>query len=136
MGILFPSEAWVQELMTRLNESKGYKTAAANWEGDFAFVATKGGGIDVDTYLYMDLHHGECRSARQLSSPDEVDPAFVMSAPIATWKKVLTGKLDPIRGLMGRQLKLKGNMMQVMKAPKAALEMVNCASDIDTDWPS
>lgn len=136
MGIQFPSDEWIEELMVRLNNSKGYKTAAANWEGDFAFVINKGGPIAEDTYLYMDLHHGECRSARKLSSATEVDPAFVMSAPLATWKKVLSGKLDPIRGLMGRQLKLKGNMMQVMKAPKAALEMVKCAEEIDTEWPA
>jgi putative sterol carrier protein len=136
MGIPFPSEAWIEDLMVRLNNSKGYKDAAAHWEGDFAFVITAGGGVEKDTAMYMDLHHGQCRSARLLASPDELDPAFVMSAPLATWKKVLTGKLDPIRGLMGRQLKLKGNMMQVMKAPKAALEMVKCASEIDTDWPS
>ncbi|MCB0035196.1 MAG: SCP2 sterol-binding domain-containing protein [Anaerolineales bacterium] len=136
MGLLFPSDEWVKELMVRLNNSAGYQSAAKNWEGDFAFVITAGGGVDQDTYLYMDLWHGECRSAKQLSSAEEESPAFTMSAPIGTWKKVLGGQLDPIRGLMGRQLTLKGNMMKVMKAPKAALEMVQSAQEIDTDWPS
>jgi putative sterol carrier protein len=37
---------------------------------------------------------------------------------------------------MSRQLKLKGNMMKVMKAPKAATELVACAMQVDTDWPA
>lgn len=135
MGIPFPSDAWIKALMAKLNDSEGYKSAAKNWEGDFAFVVTAGGGIDEETYLYMDLWHGECRSAKQLNSPDEKSPAFTMSAPIATWRKVLTGELDPIRGIMGRHLNLKGNMMKVLKAPKAALEMVNSAQSIETEWP-
>lgn len=135
MGIPFPSDAWVKELMTKLNNSEGYKAAAKNWEGDFAFIITAGGGVPEDTYLYMDLWHGECRSAKQLDSPDEKSPAFTMAAPIGTWQKVLTGELDPIRGIMGRHLNLKGNMMKVLKAPKAALEMVNSAQSIETEWP-
>ncbi|MBK8433547.1 MAG: SCP2 sterol-binding domain-containing protein [Chloroflexi bacterium] len=135
MGIQFPSDDWIKELMGKLNTSKGYQDAAKNWEGDFAFVVQKGPGVPEETFLYMDLWHGECRSAKQLANATEQDPAFTMSAPIATWKKVLSGQLDPIRGLMGRQLTLKGNMMKVMKAPKAALEMVKSASEIDTEWP-
>ena len=46
----------------------------------------------------------------------------------------LEGKLDPIRGLVSRQLKMKGNMMKVMKAPKAAVELVNSCAKVDTAW--
>jgi putative sterol carrier protein len=49
---------------------------------------------------------------------------------------VLNGQLDPIRGLMSRQLKLKGNMMQIMKTPKAAIELVAAARTVPTEWPS
>jgi putative sterol carrier protein len=37
---------------------------------------------------------------------------------------------------MTRQLKLKGNMMKIMKAPKAATELVECATRVDTGWPA
>jgi hypothetical protein len=32
-------------------------------------------------------------------------------------------------------LKLKGNMMTVLKQPKAATELVAAAMKVDTDWP-
>jgi len=44
-------------------------------------------------------------------------------------------KIDPIRGIMSGQLKLKGNMMTVLKSPKAATELVGCAMKVDTEWP-
>jgi len=59
----------------------------------------------------------------------------VMNAPMATWRKLFDKKLDPIRGLMSRQLKLKGNMMKVMKTPKAAITLVECCTRIDTEYP-
>ena len=34
------------------------------------------------------------------------------------------------------KLKLKGNLMKVLKAPKAAVELVNCARELDTEWPA
>ena len=35
----------------------------------------------------------------------------------------------------GRQLKLKGTMTKIMKAPKAATELVNCCTLVETQWP-
>jgi len=61
-------------------------------------------------------------------------PIFRMSAPPATWKKVLTKKLDPIQGLMTGQLKLKGNMAMVMKSVKAAKELVEACTRVETEF--
>lgn len=134
MSILFPSDEWIKNLKDRLNDSDAYRKAAAKWEGDFAFIVDQGQGEPI--HLYMDLWHGECRSARQLAAAADESPAFSMAAPLETWREVLTGQLDPIKGLMQKKLALTGNMMKVLKAPKAAVEMVNCAKEIDTGWPS
>jgi hypothetical protein len=31
---------------------------------------------------------------------------------------------------------LKGNMLKIMKAPKAATELVLCSTRVSTDWPA
>ena len=131
MSIPFPSDAWVKALCTELNQSAAYQQAAAKWEGDLVFVVEKAG---ENGYLYMDLWHGECRSARQLSGEGEANSEFQLAAPLATWKRVIEGQLDPIRALTGRQLKLKGNLMKILKTPKAAIELVNCSKKLDTEW--
>jgi len=134
MALPFPSEAWINELMNVVNESDAYRQAAEKWEGDIFFVVEKVPGESGDVYLYMDLWHGECRGAGQFG-PDEKSPAFEIRAPLPTWKQVLEGRLDPIRGLTTRRLKLKGNLMKILKSPKAAVELVNCAKDVETTYP-
>lgn len=135
---VFPSNDWVKALENELNASEAYAEAAKNWEGDFYFV------IDPDkespnpepVYLYMDLWHGKCRDAYMVESRQAKNPAFVMSGGYSKWKRVVTAKLDPIQGLMTGQLKLKGNMVMVMKNVKAAQEMVKACTRIDADFPA
>ena len=136
MGIQFGTDEWIKALMVKVNASDAYRKAAEKWEGDFYFVVDVGESVTEPIYMYMDLWHGECRDAYKVASAGEKDPAFVMNAPVGTWRKVFEKKLDPIKGLMTKQLKLKGNMMKVMKAPKAAIELVECCTEIDTDWPN
>jgi putative sterol carrier protein len=63
-------------------------------------------------------------------------PEFVIEATYPVWRKVVDKKLDPIQGMVTRQLKLKGNMLKIMKAPKAATELVHAATLINTEWPA
>ncbi|MCP5095596.1 MAG: hypothetical protein GY943_08595 [Chloroflexi bacterium] len=135
MGIQFASDEWAKALMVALNDSASYAAAAKNWEGDFYFIIDKGEGIAEDIYLYMDLWHGECRDAFRAENASQKSPVFEMRAPLNVWQGVLNKKIDPIQGLMTRRLKLKGPMMKIMKAPKAAIELVGCCAGLDTDWP-
>ena len=63
-----------------------------------------------------------------------MQPEFVISAPLGVWKKVIEKKLDPIQGLIKRQLKLKGNLCKIMRAVKAAQELVSCTTKVSTEF--
>jgi len=130
----FGSDEWVQALKEQLNTSQAYEDAAKNWEGDFYFVVDPEGPLTEPMYLYMDLWHGQCRDAFVAKDKSEKNPAFVMSGRYGKWKKVVTAQLDPIQGLMTGQLKLKGNMVMIMKNVKAAQEMVKACTRIDTEF--
>jgi len=134
----FPSQEWVKELENQLNTSEAYADAAKNWEGDFYFVISpdKEQPTKETTYLYMDLWHGKCRDAYLVHDKDQKHPAFVMSGTYSKWQRVVTAQLDPIQGLMTGQLKLKGNMVMVMKNVKAAQEMVKACTRIDAEFQS
>lgn len=136
MGIQFATDEWIKALRDELNNSPGYKNAAAKWEGDFYFVITAGDAIPEDIYLYMDLWHGECRDAFKVDDPAAKSPEFKLHAPVKTWRGVMEKKIDPIKGIVTKQLKLDGPMMKVMKAPKAAIELVEACTRLDTDWPA
>lgn len=132
MAIPFPSDEWVKALCAGLNASESYREAAKTWEGDFYFIVEPAGNLKETVYLYMDLWHGECREAFEAKDPSEKDPVFRMSAPADTWREVIEVRLDPLKGLMTRKLKLKGDMIKIMRAVKAAQELVHCCTLVDT----
>ena len=134
MTVPFPSDVWVKAMMVDLNESAAYLDAAKNWEGSFDFIVTLPDG--KVTTLYMDLMHGKCLDAYEVPAGAEGHTAaFRLSGPVATWKKVMTKKLDPMQAMMTGQLKLAGNMAMVMKNVRAAKELVESCTRIPTDFP-
>ena len=136
MAYQFPSDAWIKALMEDLNKSEAYAEAAKNWEGDFYFVVEPGGALTSSMMLYMDLWHGKCRDALKVDDESAKTPAFRLSAPAVTWKKVITKQLDPMQGIMTGQLKLKGNMAMVMKSVKASKELVEACTRVPTEFPA
>jgi putative sterol carrier protein len=133
MAFMFPSDEWVKAFMEEVNRSEAYAEAAKTWEGDFYFI------VDAEksekpVILYMDLWHGKCRAAFQVTDESVKTPAFRLSAPLAAWKKVLAKQLDPIQGMMTGQLKLKGNMVMIMKSVKAAKELVEATTRVPTEF--
>ncbi len=130
----FGSPEWVQALHEELNKSQAYADAAKEWEGDFYFIVEPEGAVSETTYMYMDLWHGKSRDAHLEADPTAKNPAYVMSGKYGKWKKVVMAQLDPIQALMTGQLKLKGNMVMVMKNVKAAQEIVRACTRIDTEF--
>ena len=130
----FGSSEWVQALQDELNKSPAYEDAARNWEGYFYFVVDPEGPVTEPIYLYMDLWHGKSREAFVVADPKQKNPAFVMSGKYGKWKQVVTAKLDPIQALATGQLKLKGNMVTILKNVKAAQEIVRACTRLDSEF--
>ncbi len=130
----FPSDEWIKELSSKLNASESYERSAKDWEGDFIFVVEPDDAYDETAYLFLGLYHGKSPDAELVESKDTRDAEFVISAPFTNWRKVIEGELEPIQGMMTRKLKLAGNMMKIMRYPKAAQEIVNCCALVPTDF--
>ncbi len=133
MTARFPSDEWIKELSRRLNASEAYEKSAKDWEGDFIFVIEPDDGQE-EAYLFLGLYHGKSPDAEMLASGEEREAEFVLRAPFSAWRQVIEGKLDPIQGMMTRKLKVQGNMMKIMRYPKAAQEIVNCCALVPTDF--
>jgi putative sterol carrier protein len=85
--------------------------------------------------LYLDLWHGQCREAHVVIGADDKKPEFIIAGSVDTYRQVFSKKLDPIQALMTRRLKLQGDMGKIMRAVKAALDLVNCGASVDTTYP-
>jgi hypothetical protein len=59
----FPTDGWFQDFIELINGSAEYRAAAADWEGDIAFLVQAEPDIRVpdDVWGYLDLWHGACR---------------------------------------------------------------------------
>jgi putative sterol carrier protein len=57
---------------------------------------------------------------------------FCITGDYARWKQVLKKELDPIKGMMQGKLKLKGDLPTIVRAVKAAEELVNSGGNVDT----
>lgn len=132
----FGTLAWVTRLQEALNASEGYAEAAKNWEGDFYFVIeAEDTFVDQDIYMYLDLWHGKCRAVDVPTAKDTYEPEFLLAGSVKSFKQVIDGNLDPIKAIMTRKLKLKGNMAKVMRNVKAANQLVYCCTLIPTKFP-
>jgi putative sterol carrier protein len=128
MAYKFPSPEWLDHFVDQVNNSAAYANAAKEWEGDVLLV------VEGHDAVYLDLWHGQCRYAEYLTDPKARQAEFTIAATLESWQKVLTRQLDPIQGMMTRQLKLEGNLVKVMKNVKAAQELVRCATGVATEF--
>ena len=135
MSHQFPTDEWNNTLREKLNSSESYQRSAKDWEGDFIFVVEPDEVFTETAYLHLQLYHGASPGAG-MADPDNLpETEYLIKAPYKTWKKVIEAKLDPIQGMMTGQLKLKGDLMKIMRYPKAAQEIVACCALVPTEWP-
>ena len=135
MAILFGSQEWLDALKKALETSQAYKEAAKNWEGDIYFVVEPDASYENRHIMYLDLWHGECRDALAIADENEKSPKYRIVGPFTNWKQILNKKVDPVQSMMTGKIKVKGDMAQIMKMPRAAVELVNCATAFETLFP-
>ena len=124
-------DEWAKAFCAAVNSNKDYAEAGATWEGDFIFVIKPSGGLDAEIKLFVGLFHGKCTGSRTLDAGDDPKAEFIVAGIYDNWVKVLKKEIDPIQGMMAGKLKLTGNMAKIMRAVKAAQELVNSTAMVE-----
>lgn len=137
----FGTPEWADAYKKAVNENENYRDAAGpegfppnGWEGDFVFIVEPAGNLDHELRMFVGLYHGECTDARVLKEGEEVEAEYEWAGAYDAWLQVLKKELDPIRGLLAGKFRLKGDMAKILKATRAALELVNSTTTIDTEF--
>jgi len=135
--VAFPTEAWFQALVSLINDSDEYREAAADWEGDIAFLveAEPDRGLPADVWGLLDLWHGACRGGGVIEPERGREAAYILRAPYSRWREVVTGELDPIKGMMQGKLKVQGDLPTIVRQVRAANELVELTQQIPTEFP-
>jgi putative sterol carrier protein len=131
---IFPSEEWITLFKDSVNANAAYEDAAKTWEGDFLFVVQPDSALKEQTVFYVDLWHGKCRDVALLKPGETKETAFIYEGPYGNWIRLIKKEIDPIQGLLTGKFKLKGDMLKVLRAVRAAKELVETASRVPTDF--
>jgi putative sterol carrier protein len=132
----FGTKEWLENYVKTLNANKAYQDAAATWEGAFLFIIhpEPAAGFKEEVVLYMDLWHGKCRAFEMLPNRKAKPAPFTYEGAYANWKEIIEGRLDPIKALLTRKMTLTGDRAAVMRATRAAKELVRTAQMIQTTF--
>lgn len=132
----FPSDEWLTLFRDLINESREYREAAEDWEGDVAFYleAEPDRGVPDDLVAWLDLWHGECRGARMISVDEGEEAAYGIRAPYSRWREVLEGRLEPVKAMVQGKLKLRGDLAEIVRHVRAAKELVHLTTLVPTDF--
>lgn len=138
MAVLYPSDDWIKELDRICNEDPEFKVAAGSFGGKFIFqIEKEPGKLDETAYLSIRVKDGVSSEARALSSLDEVpDADYIVTGKYSAWKNVVQAKLEPLRAIMTRKLKLtKGSQLKILKEVKLTLKIMNNCVKVDAEYP-
>jgi putative sterol carrier protein len=137
----FPSAAWATAYKEAINQNVQYRKAAAAWDqGAIALVcqADPEAGVPQAVGMVLDLLRGECRGVVYTDDRSVIDRTpFVIEASLAQWKSVIRGETDPIRAMLGGQLRLaKGHLPTIIKDVEGSKQLVLSASKVPSEFPS
>ena len=128
----FGSMAYLEEVQRRSNADEEYQRLAKAESDSYLMVikAEADEGIpDNITIGYaaekgtiIDVWIGERRTD------------FVIAGDYGVWVRVLAGKLDPNKAMMMRKLKVKGNLLQLLKTADATMRWIQVLQTIPTEF--
>lgn len=132
----FPSEGWIKDYCSRLSGSSEYNRLGLGWNDPIQFKITDIGSVvkdlEFDSFV-LNLRDGKCEGYRLVKEDADIAP-FVLYSSYGDWKRILEGKVNPTQGMLSGILRVKGDMMLLMKYAAAATEMVKVAGGIDTEY--
>jgi len=133
----FPSEEWFSAFLDEINASKDYGDAASTWEGDVVLVvgAEPDKGVPEDVHVLLDLWHGACRGGGIVDADRGEEAEFLVTAPFSRWRDVITGDLEPVKGLMQGKLKVRGDLQKILRYVKATQELARLTRNVETTYP-
>ena len=129
------SAAWANALRIAVNDDAAYRDAASGWTNPVALVVESGVELTSGAAVQLDLVAGSCLSAESLG-PGQATAPYVLSAALAIWKEVISGRADPLTAVArGTVILTRGSLFTLMLHARGARALLASAQRIETLWP-
>lgn len=114
LTLRFASPAWVEAVVRAVNGHADLGRALAGLGADLAAVVERDPRYFPSGVAAWGRHEGgRIVSWRVLEDEDDVlelEPAYVVRAPLGTWKELLRGTADPVQAALSGRVKVKGDL--------------------------
>ncbi len=130
------SDEWFEKFMENINNNENYKNYAHDWEGDIILFIVGDQISDslragLNKIVRLKLYHGKCISLEFLKKIPEIKDLYVLEGKANVWENILSGKTDIITAILKGEIKVTGNMKNLIKYIAAARELVKSAQNIN-----
>ncbi len=128
---------WVDAYEKLVQGDAEYREAAAGWEGTVVIhtLAEPSIGMDEDSYMLMDLWHGDCRKMRPAPRGVGESADYVITGPYQVWKQANKAEIDTNKAMMQGKLKLKGNLATIVRYVQASTRLTQLSSQMEARFP-
>jgi hypothetical protein len=114
----FGSREWIDAVVAALNRQQDLGRALSGLGGDGAFVVeAERPAWPRDVAGYTRHERGRLVEWRLLDDPDdilELEPAYVVRAPYATWKGLFNGA-DPVKAALSGRIRVEGDLESLVR---------------------
>ena len=128
----FCSSGYLQEAKNRTNLDEEYLELAKDEYASYTFVIRAEPEKGVDRNLVIGYTVEDGRITDIWLGERETD--FTITGKYEVWIRVLLGKLGATKALMMRKLKVKGNLLKLMKYTKPTLRWLEILRTIPTEF--
>lgn len=128
----FGSEEYLKEVMERTNSDEKYLELAKEEIASYTFMirAELEKGVQKDIVLGYNVEAGRITDIWLGERKTE----FVISGKYGVWVSLLTGKMGATRAFLTRKLKIRGNLMKILKLSKATERWLEILRTIPTEF--
>ena len=135
---IYPSQEWCDEWKNAINNDEAVAKTGKKWgvdfNGNFLFEITQGGGLEETVYVYLEAAAGKCSDARMLDDPSEEEPGFVVTGSYADFKPVVKGEADFIAAVVKGVFKMQGDIFKIMQNTKFFRAVANSISSFESEY--
>lgn len=128
----FGSMEYLEEIKRRSNADEEYQRLAKDESDSYLMVikAESDKGIPETLTIGYAADHGTITDVWI----GERETDFILKGSYSVWVQILTGKLDANKAMMMRKLKVKGNLLQLLKTADATIRWLEVLQTIPTEF--
>ena len=126
------SKEYLKEVMKRSNADKKYLELAKGENASYTFMiqAEPEKGVEKDIVLGYTVEDGVTTDIWLGERKTE----FTISGKYGVWVNILTGKTGVTKAFLTRKLKIRGNLMKILKMSKATERWLEILRTIPTEF--